>query len=687
MQKFRDSKGSYLRLYRAEDASGTQKMAADIIYEAAQSYQVNPKYILATLQKEQSLITDDTPTQKQLDWATGYAVCDSCSMEDPKIAKFKGFGKQVDNAAGIIRWYYDNRDRSIVKKKDSPVRIDNQDVTPQSWATAFLYTYTPHLHGNRNFWRIWTTWFEQTYPNGTLVRSAEADEYWLIQDGTRRKFKNKSTLVTRIDPKLAIIVADVELSNYQLGAEISFPNYSLLQAPSGIYLVDYDTLRPFESEEVVRKIGYNPQEFLEIQDADIASFSLGPVITASTTAPQGVIYQITDLPNTYYLFKDNILTPLAEKRVVDTNFKGLRVEKHKLKELANLPVADLPIKFNDGILLQTKDSNMVYVLDKGKKRRIADDDTFRAMGYKRSNVITIDLASILNIPEGERLFLNSNLLSSKNKFLGDNAAPVSDLFKSKLPSYLVAEYPTGRIISGKNIDARRSIASLTKLVTAFEALAQDYNLTKSTVYNSKNHAIEKNSMDLRDGEKIRNLDLFNTMLIASNNSTARMVAQGTGLSEVEFVKKANQRLEEWGADDTYLTDVTGLDGGNKSTARDLLKIFTKVLTNKTIKDTLAKTEYSFRELVNKNKTALHTFKNSNKIIQKTGRNYRILASKTGYTEEADSILIMLVESRKIPKKQYIIITMGDPDYAKRFEEPNKIAQWIATGNVKIAAGK
>jgi hypothetical protein len=121
VQNFLDSKGGYLRNLVTTDASGTRKTAADIIFDAAVRYQVNPKYLLVTLQKEQSLITDDSPTNKQLDWAAGYAVCDSCSMSDPRIQKHKGFGQQVDDAAGIMRWYYDNRDNPIVIKKDTPI--------------------------------------------------------------------------------------------------------------------------------------------------------------------------------------------------------------------------------------------------------------------------------------------------------------------------------------------------------------------------------------------------------------------------------------------------------------------------------------------------------------------------------------------------------------------------------------
>ncbi len=686
IQKFLDAKGSYLRSYSSPDVSGTVKNAADIIYDASQTHRINPKYLLVTLQKEQSLITDDSPTQRQLDWATGYAVCDGCYLTDPKVTKYKGFGKQVDGAAGIMRWYYDNISNPIVKKKDTPIRIDSEEVTPGSWATAFLYTYTPHLHGNRNFWRVWETWFEQNYPNGTLLKFATSSEYWLIQDGQRRRFKTKTALITRVDPQTAITVGAVDLANYPVGLEISFPNYSILRSASTTYLLDYDTIRPFASDEVVRKLGYNPQEVLDVEEAELASYPIGLSITTSSTAPQGLIYQITDLKNALYLLKDGVLYPIPDKQIVANNFKFLSTEKHKLKDLKQFTLADQPLGFRDGTLLQAIDSGVIYVIDKGKKRRIADDDTFVALGYKRSNITTVDTLTVLSIPSGETLFINASLVSSKNKFLGDSAAPVADLFSTKLPAYLVAEYPTGRIISGKNIDSRRSIASLAKMMVAAEALNENFKLTGSTAYNNTKHAAEGNSLGLVTGEKIANKDLFYSMLIGSVNPVARMVAQSTGLSESELVKRANKHLEEWGADNTTLADVTGLDERNKSTARDLLKIFTKILANKTIKDALSRTNYSFRELVNKNKQSFHSFKNTNQLLERPNRNYRILASKTGYTDEAGAVLIMLIESRKT-KKQYVVITMGNGDYKKRFDEPNNIASWIAKGDVKIASSQ
>ncbi len=770
VQHFLDGKGSYLSKYQAPDANGSLKSAAQIIYDAAQNYQVNPKFILVTLQKEQSLITDDTPTQKQLDWATGYAVCDSCSMTAPAVAKYKGFGKQVDNAAGIIRWYYTNKDLPSRKfRKDTPVLVDNQQIIPQSWATAFLYTYTPHLHGNKNFARIWQTWFEQVYPDGSLLESDATGEVYLIQNGQRRKFKNKSILISRADPRLVVPISEVDLGNYPLGPEISFSNYTLLRTPKQTYLVDYDTVRPFASADVVRHFGYNPGEIIDIQESDLVGYAVGATITASTMQPIGAIFQITDLKDTFYLYKDGVIHPLIDKKIVETNYKNLPIEKHTSRELGQYQVADVPISFTDGTLLQANGSNQTYVIEKGKKRLIADNDTFIALGYKRANVVPVDLVATLNIPNGEPLFLNTALLSSKNKFLGDAEAEVFDQYGSKLPAYLIAEYPSGRIISGKNIDTQHSIASLTKVITAYEALNQNFKPEAATSYSAEKYAIETNTLSLKEGEKIKNNDLLNTLLVGSINNVARMVVAATGLTEGEMLSKINNRLANWGADSTTVTDVTGLDEGNKSTARDLLKIFAKALENPDLKKIMAKDGFTFTSTLGK-KNVVHGVKNTNQLFFSAKKNYTILDSKTGYTDEAGGVMMMLVQvggtkqagatlkttlkqgssgsevtllqqllqkngylatsvkpngnfgpstlaavkkfqqAKKLTAeglvgpatraalnatitsgttggKQYVIVTLGNNDYARRFDEPHAMAEWLAKGNFTVASKK
>ena len=103
--------------------------------------------------------------------------------------------------------------------------------------------------------------------------------------------------------------------------------------------------------------------------------------------------------------------------------------------------------------------------------------------------------------------------------------------------------------------------------------------TKATVYSKDKFASYDNPLKLVNGEKINNKDLLNVMLVGSVNNVARMVAQNTGLTEETFVKDVNRRLGTGARITPTYTDVTGLDAGNKSTPRDLLKIFTKVLSD------------------------------------------------------------------------------------------------------------
>jgi D-alanyl-D-alanine carboxypeptidase len=478
-------------------------------------------------------------------------------------------------------------------------------------------------------------------------------------------------------------------------------------------------------------LGFNPQEIIEATENEMSSYETGPTITISTTKPQGVIYKITDAANAHFLLKDGVLFPLLAPEVAQTNYPGLDVENKKKKDIANLPISDKLITFTDGTLLKMKDRNIIYVVDKGQKRRIADEETFLAMGYNYKNLVTASLSTLLAMSEGSSIYVNNSLASAQNKFLGDSEMEVEDLYKTSLPVYLVAEYPSGRILSGKNIDTSRPIASLTKILTAYEALSTDFDLTKTSIFDAKKQSSEGNPLKLINGDKIKNKDLFYGMLVGSINNTSRIIAQNSGVNENEFIQNINLRLQNWGADNTQITDVSGLSEKNISTARDLLKIFVKALEKKEIKEALSLNTYKVTKTSGKNIQS-QTIKNTNKLLETKTKNYTILASKTGFTDEASSTLVMLIEEKtddpvltlankvkfgqinsqvkqlqkllrkegyfkhpsdtgyygtvtkkaleeynknKKPGQQYLVITLGNSDYKNRFVEPDKLAQW------------
>ena len=78
IQAFLETKEGILKDLIIENYEGRRLAASAIIYLAAKEYKINPKVLLAKLQHEGSLITNANPKDRELTWATGWHVCDSC---------------------------------------------------------------------------------------------------------------------------------------------------------------------------------------------------------------------------------------------------------------------------------------------------------------------------------------------------------------------------------------------------------------------------------------------------------------------------------------------------------------------------------------------------------------------------------------------------------------------------------
>ena len=117
-----------------------------------QHVRINPRVLLATLQKEQGLIDSYAKaTQGALDWAMGYAVFEGAG---PTPA-YKGFFGQVLAAA----WQFDHDFEQLEPGVQPPITVDGVTLTPKNRATAVLYKYTPHLSAGELFWTLWTQYF------------------------------------------------------------------------------------------------------------------------------------------------------------------------------------------------------------------------------------------------------------------------------------------------------------------------------------------------------------------------------------------------------------------------------------------------------------------------------------------------------------------------------------------------
>lgn len=148
IQAFLGEQPGSLKDYRALDHNGVSRTAAEMIAEAAVGWNVSPKVILVTLQKEQSLLERVRPTANAYDWAMGCGKADSRTYY-----QYQGFGKQIWFGASKLNnnsapWY-----------QGVEMTIDGSAVHPINSSTYSLYKYTPHLRGTMSFWLLHWRYF------------------------------------------------------------------------------------------------------------------------------------------------------------------------------------------------------------------------------------------------------------------------------------------------------------------------------------------------------------------------------------------------------------------------------------------------------------------------------------------------------------------------------------------------
>ncbi len=396
IQRFLESKKSFLSKYE-ENVNGVKKTAAQIIFDESQIYKISPKVILAMLQKEQSLITDQSPSENQIGWATGFAVCDSCSKSDPQIQQYKGFYNQVSLFAEKIRVNYLRDLKSYGKTLTgwgpgkTKTTVDGYQITPVNNATAVLYTYNPWRGGdsgvgaNYNFWKIWNRYFVRNYPDGTLIQEQGEMGVWVIQNGVRRPFKTKAALYSRYDPSKIIQVSKNELEAYETGTPIQFANYSLLQAPWGtIYLLDNDTLRGIKSMEVFKVIGFNPEEIIKVDESDISLYKQGEPITMESAYPTGALVQNNKTGAVFYVQNGKLLG-IIDKSIMQIEFKNQKPIPLHPDEISKYEYMGR-MKLSDGTIITSPESNAVYIISDEKRRPVVSEEAFEKLGYNWKDI-------------------------------------------------------------------------------------------------------------------------------------------------------------------------------------------------------------------------------------------------------------------------------------------------------------
>jgi serine-type D-Ala-D-Ala endopeptidase (penicillin-binding protein 7) len=130
---------------------------------------------------------------------------------------------------------------------------------------------------------------------------------------------------------------------------------------------------------------------------------------------------------------------------------------------------------------------------------------------------------------------------------------------------------TGEVLWEENSQDKRSIASITKVMTAVVLLEDDPDLSRVvTVERSDVYAASVTY--LRAGERISLNNLLHLTLIASDNAAARVIARVSHGGAAAFIERMNEKALELGPREHEFADPSGLNPNNISSAYDLSRL-------------------------------------------------------------------------------------------------------------------
>ncbi len=230
-------------------------------------------------------------------------------------------------------------------------------------------------------------------------------------------------------------------------------------------------------------------------------------------------------------------------------------------------------------------------------------------------------------------------------------------------AYLAFDLASQCYLVQKNLNKKRPIASLTKIMTAVIVLEEmDLN---SIVTVSKNvNQTTGSKLWIAPGNKFRAEELLKGMLIRSANDCAATLQysydQENGKDE--FVKKMNRKARLLGMKKTKFVESTGLSENNRSTVKDL-----SLLTKYALK------KETFRQMIKTYQSVVRTTSGYGFSVINTNRLLRtdkdIFGIKTGYLEEAGQCFIAGAEQND---HEIVTILLGATNNNARFWETREL---------------
>jgi serine-type D-Ala-D-Ala carboxypeptidase (penicillin-binding protein 5/6) len=268
------------------------------------------------------------------------------------------------------------------------------------------------------------------------------------------------------------------------------------------------------------------------------------------------------------------------------------------------------------------------------------------------------------------------------------AVPVLDV-----PVAILADLDSGRLFFAESPQARRSIASLTKLMTALlvlerRSLDDVVEVSPDAVFDDDDFGASS-TLGLRAGERRTVRELLYALLLQSANDAAVALAIDVSGSEQAFVRAMNRRADTLGMHETEFFSPNGLDDRGRSSARDLLLL---VQADYATAGFAPVVRTKFRTIPGPKGSKPRTIQNRNAMLWLYPG---AIGAKTGFTTGAGNCLIAVAERNG---RRLVAIILGSQNEAfseaatlldfgfEGFEERTYVETGQDLGTIEIRGG-
>jgi serine-type D-Ala-D-Ala endopeptidase (penicillin-binding protein 7) len=235
---------------------------------------------------------------------------------------------------------------------------------------------------------------------------------------------------------------------------------------------------------------------------------------------------------------------------------------------------------------------------------------------------------------------------------------------------IIYDPDTNQVLWEENSQSQRSIASITKVMTATVFLESNPDLTQPVTV-ARSDVFQASTTHLRANDKLTADDLLHLLLIASDNAAARALARISPHGSEGFVERMNEKAAELGLETTHYADPSGLLSENVSSAYDMARLITYASQDERISSVMRLSEYTLY-------TASHrpiAFHSTNHLLGRT--DVAVRAGKTGFISKAGYCLATLL---RMPDNgpQVAVVVLGARSNAARFMESRNLFNWVTS---------